>query len=269
MLKSVSRFTFSWYLLFSILFLPPLFSQDKSLDRFEKRTFRGSQGDKLLYRVLPPRELEKGKKYPLVLFLHGAGERGSDNRKQLVHGMKDFASAEVAAKYPAFVIAPQCPSGKQWVEVPWSAKSHKLPAEPSVPLRLSLELVDQSIASLPIDPSRVYVTGLSMGGYGTFDAICRRPGLFAAALPICGGGDENLAPKIRSVPIWIVHGDADRVVVPSRSENMFEALKKAGGTPRLTLLKGVGHNSWSSTYSNPATYQWLFSQKRKGKATDR
>ena len=232
------------------------------LNQFEKLTFQNETDESLNYRLLSPK-IEKGKKYPLVLFFHGAGERGSDNQKQLIHGMKDFASEQVSGKYFPFVIAPQCPKNQQWVDVPWNAKSHTMPEKPSNSMRLSLQLLEKFIETHPVDKNRVYVTGLSMGGYGTFDAISRKPGLFAAALPVCGGGDEKVADRIKALPIWIVHGDADRVVLPSRSTNMFDAIKKAGGKPKLTMIKGVGHNSWSATYANPATYEWLFAQRNK------
>ncbi|MEC9092261.1 MAG: prolyl oligopeptidase family serine peptidase [Planctomycetota bacterium] len=231
------------------------------LERFEKSKFQDSKKT-LLYRILKPRQAEATKRYPLVIFFHGAGERGQDNTAQLVHGMKDFASDANRKNYPAFVVAPQCPRGQQWVDVPWGAKSHRMPETPSESMRLAIALVDSLVQSHPIDPRKIYVTGLSMGGYGTFDAICRRPDLFAAALPICGGGDEALASRIQTIPLWAVHGDADQVVLPSRSTNMVAALQKAGGKPKLTLLKGVGHNSWTSTYSDPATFRWLFQQSK-------
>ena len=234
-----------------------------AMDLFENKSFQDQEKKMFLYRLLSPPNIEAEKKYPLVLFFHGAGERGNDNQAQLVHGMKDFAGDKIRKQYPAFVLAPQCPKGQQWVDVPWGAKKHKLPSRPSEAMRLALALVDSFIQSNPVDKNRVYVTGLSMGGFGAFDAISRRPSLFAAALPICGGGDENMATQISSIPLWVVHGDADKVVLPSRSVNMVEAIKKAGGQPKLTLLKNVGHNSWSATYSNPATYRWLFQQQQQ------
>lgn len=240
----------------------PVYGQDP-LDHFEKKTYTNDSEGKLLYRMMSPAKVEEGKKYPLVIFLHGAGERGDNNTAQLVHGMKDFASKENREKYPCFVIAPQCPKGQQWANVAWSAEKHTIREEPSQSMKLVLELTDKTIKSLPIDTNRVYITGLSMGGFGTFDAISRRPNLFAAALPICGGGDEKTASKIKSIPIWIVHGDADRVVKPSRSQNMFDAIKEAGGKPKLTMMKGVGHNSWTATYANPKTFEWIFSHKKE------
>jgi predicted peptidase len=197
-----------------------------------------------------------------VIFYHGAGERGDDNVKQLVHGMNDFASDDIMAKYPCFVVAPQCPNGDQWVDVPWSADSHKMPEKPTEPMRLSLELITSLQSEFSIDASRLYVTGLSMGGFGTWDAIQRYPNRFAAAVPICGGGDTEFAKQLLHVPIWAFHGEADTAVKPLRSRDMIAAIKAAGGSPKYTEYPGVGHNSWAATYANREMYAWLFSQKK-------
>jgi predicted peptidase len=238
------------------------FAQDV-LDRFEAKTYTDANGEKLLYRELAPK-LESGKKYPLVIFLHGAGERGDDNKVQLVHGMKDFASDQNMKNYPAFVIAPQCPNEKKWAEVDWSKDSHTTPAEPSTSMRLCHELIEKMVKELPIDADRIYITGLSMGGYGTWDALSRWPDLFAAALPICGGGDDDpeVVEKFKHVPIWVVHGDKDEAVKVERSRKMVKALEVVGGKPIYTEMKGVGHDSWTATYANPETFKWMFSQKK-------
>jgi predicted peptidase len=232
-------------------------------DRYEPRVYEDGQGGKLLYRLLKPMDYKPQEKYPLVLFLHGAGERGDDNKKQLIHGMGDFASDAIMEKYPCFVVAPQCPSGQQWVNVPWSDDSHTMPKEPSESLRLALTLVDSLQKEFSIDAGRLYVTGLSMGGFGTWDAIQRRPDLFAAAVPICGGGDTTQAKAIAQVPVWAFHGDKDTAVKTQRSRDMIAALKAAGGSPKYTEFPGVGHNSWSATYADPKMYEWLFEQRLK------
>ncbi|MCE9527738.1 MAG: prolyl oligopeptidase family serine peptidase [Planctomycetales bacterium] len=232
-------------------------------DRFEARTFADAGGKKLNYRLLRPEGYDSKKEYPLVLFLHGAGERGNDNKIQLVHGMNEFAADEIMEKYPAFVLAPQCPEGKQWVDVPWSADSHVMPKEPAEPLRQSLDLIAALGKEFSIDKSRIYVTGLSMGGFGAWDAIQRRPELFAAAVPVCGGGDAALAEKIKDVPVWAFHGAEDGAVKPKRSRDMIAALKKAGGSPKYTEYEKVGHNSWEKAYGDPKMYEWLFAQKKK------
>lgn len=234
-------------------------------DLLEKKVFEDAKGAKLNYRFMTPAKIEDGKKYPLVIFLHGAGERGDDNTAQLVHGIRDFASGTNRKDYPCFLIVPQCPRGKLWANVNWSSKSHDMPDAPAEPMRLTLELIDATIKAQPIDPDRVYITGLSMGGYGTWDALARRPDFFAAAVPVCGGADVKTAAQIKHVPIWVFHGDKDTAVPVSRSRDMVEALKKAGGSPKHTEYPGVGHDSWTATYKNPDTMKWLFAQERAKK----
>ena len=241
--------------------LAPTASADDVRERFEKREYADASGAKLGYRLLRPQKYDANVKYPLVIFLHGAGERGRDNTKQLVHGMADFSSDKIMEAYPAFVIAPQCPEGKQWVNVSWSADKHTMPEKAADPLRQTLELVESLQKEFSIDPNRLYITGLSMGGYGTWDAIQRHPKLFAAAAPICGGGDSSGAATFKDVPVWAFHGDQDTAVKVGRSRDMIEALKKAGSTPKYTEYKGVGHDSWSATYRDEEFYKWMFAQK--------
>lgn len=231
-------------------------------EQFEARTFKGESGE-LKYRLLKPKDYDANKQYPLVVFFHGAGERGSDNAKQLVHGMGNFASDEIRAKYPAFVIAPQCPEGKQWVNVPWSHDKHTMPKDASEPMQLTIDLIGALQKEFSIDKSRLYVTGLSMGGFGTWDIIQREPTMFAAAAPICGGGDVDGAKTIVKLPIWAFHGDQDTAVKTQRSRDMIAALKAAGGEPKYTEYPNTGHNSWSATYSDPKFYEWLFAQQKK------
>jgi predicted peptidase len=229
----------------------------------EKREYKDADGKVLKYRLLLPPDYDPETKYPLVLLLHGAGERGDDNTKQLIHGVAELTKPENRKKYPCFLVAPQCPEGKKWVEVDWGADSHVMPKDPSEPLRLALELLDALQKDYSIDKSRLYVTGLSMGGFGTWDAISRKPDTFAAAVPVCGGGDEKQAEKIAKVPIWAFHGAKDGAVKPARSRNMVEALKKAGGMPKYTEYKDVGHDSWVPAYKDAEMMGWLFGQKKE------
>jgi predicted peptidase len=252
-------FRVSWMLL---LAMPAAFAAaDDHRDRFEARTY-DDRGFTLPYRLLKPRDYDPQKKYPLVVFLHGAGECGNDNFKQLVHGMNDFASDVIMAKYPAFVVAPQCPEGRKWVEVDWQLEAHTLPESASVSLEATLRLIDAMQKEFAIDAGRIYITGLSMGGYGAWDALARKPELFAAAAIICGGGDPAVAARFKDVPLWAFHGDQDEGVKPKRSREMIEALKAAGGSPKYTEYKGVGHDSWTITYANPELYAWLFAQRK-------
>jgi predicted peptidase len=174
--------------------------------------------------------------------------------------MNDFASDENMEAHPCFVIAPQCPGNQMWVDVPWSLDSHTMPEKATPGMRSTLELLDQTAADYSIDKNRIYVTGLSMGGFGAWDIVQRYPKKFAAAVPICGGGDTAEAKTIKDVPIWAFHGDKDTAVKTSRSRDMIAAIKKAGGDAKYTEYKGVGHNSWSRTYANKEVYDWLFKQ---------
>jgi predicted peptidase len=245
---------------------------DRLLQSFEPREYHGSEGQVLRYRLMKPIDFHPDQenpanknsdnKYPLVVFLHGAGERGSDNLKQLVWGMREFSHQERRRKYPAYVLAPQCPDEQKWVEVDWSSDVSPFPKEPSQPLALLRQLIAALIESAAVDPRRVYITGLSMGGYGVWDCLARYPDLFAAAAPICGGGDPETAERFKDIPMWCFHGADDTVVKPKRSREMIEALKKWGAEPKYTEYPGVGHNSWSPTFENPEFHAWLFSHRR-------
>jgi predicted peptidase len=246
---------------FSIFSSSALFAADAK-DVFEARVYE--IGDKKLnYRLMKPKDYDAAKEYPFVLFLHGAGERGDDNVAQLVHGMNDFAKDENREKYPCFVMAPQCPKDKKWVEIDWGAEKHDQPEELSETLQLVIAAMFALDQEFRLDKSRIYVTGLSMGCYGTWDLAQRFSGKIAAAAPICGGGDEKMAAKMAKLPIWAFHGDKDVVVKPARSRNMIEAIKKAGGNPKYTEYEGVAHNSWAKAYSDPELMKWLFAQKRE------
>jgi predicted peptidase len=224
----------------------------------EAKTYTNAAGASLNYRFHAPVRVETGKRYPLILFLHGSGSRGSDNTRQLVHGWP-IISYMIEKKKECFFLAPQCPVKQRW----WGFEKGKLTAEPSAQMALVLELLDKTIKERPVDTSRMYVTGLSMGGYGTWDIILRRPDLFAAAMPICGGGDTTLAWKVRSVPIWVFHGDSDTIVPPTYSRQMVSALWQCDGNVRYREYPGVGHNCWEATYADPTVLDWLFSQMKK------
>ena len=230
--------------------------------QFELRTQTGADGASLPYRLLKPARIDPGAAYPLVLFLHGAGERGSNNTAQIKNGVEHFASDANRAAYPCFVAVPQCPLNHKWSNVDWSALSNSLPSEPSTEMKLAMAIVDSLQREFRIDARRIYVTGISMGGYGTWDAISRYPDRFAAAVPVCGGGDEKQAARLARLPIWCFHGDADTAVPVARSRNMIAAIQAAGGAPKYTEYPGVGHNAWDRAYADPALLAWLFAQSR-------
>jgi predicted peptidase len=254
-------------LLFYSLFVK---AQDKTL--FEKQLFIMGE-DTLLCRILTPLGFSPTKKYPLVIFLHGSGERGDDNEKQLVWGADLFLDSVNRSRYPAIVLFPQCPINESWsnnlrTEIKDSLGGFRPDtiAKARNPMHLLLHFIDTLAASGGIDKQRIYVGGLSMGGFGTFEILWRRPDLFAAAFPICGGGSpekvNRYAPKL---PIWVFHGDADQVVPVSNSRIMVDALKKAKMSVTYTEYAGVNHDSWKNAFAEPRLLEWLFSQKKKGK----
>jgi predicted peptidase len=228
----------------------------------EPIVFKGKDGQTLPYRLMKPAGYDPATKYPLVVFLHGAGDRGSDNEKQISDCIPQFASKENRAQYPCFLIAPQCPENAKWSDVDWAADSHTISPTMTEPARLTIELIEAIANEYSIDTKRIYITGLSMGGYGTWDLIARRPDLFAAAVPICGGADEATAAKVKHIPIWVFHGAKDDVVNAARSRNMVAALVKAGGKPKYTEYPDVGHDSWNPAYRDPELLKWLFAQGR-------
>lgn len=227
----------------------------------EAKTFKASDGTEVIYRFAAPAKIESGKKYPLVIFLHGAGERGKDNKAQLKHGVNAILKHTEKIGEPTFLIAPQCPTGIWWTNIDNTAK-RTAEQKPITLLDAVLELTEDTAKTQAIDPKRIYITGLSMGGFGTWAALAKKPDLFAAAIPICGGGDPKTAAAFKHVPIQIFHGDADTVVKPDGSQKMFDALKQAGSNAKLTLYPGVGHNSWTQTYDNQEIIRWLFSQTK-------
>lgn len=215
------------------------------------------------FRLLPPATIAPATNYPLVVFLHGAGERGDDNEHQLHWLPRTLAEPANRAAFPCFVLAVQCPTAQRWVEVPWdAAASTPMAASPSPAIAAVIAAMAQVQHERPVDASRVYLTGLSMGGYGTFDLACRHPEWFAAVAPICGGGDERQAARLVGVPMQVWHGGADRVVPVARSRTMVEALRQAGGDVDFRELAGVGHDSWKQAYGPEGLLPWLFAQRR-------
>ena len=227
----------------------------------------GSETAEFRYRLLRPLSVagdgRDGQRYPLVLFLHGAGERGNDNLKQLKYLPTWLADSGLRQRHPCFVLAPQCRMDERWVDVSWAdSKSTPQPAIPTIDLAAATQALEDTIAREAVDPARIYLTGLSMGGYGTWDLAARMPGRFAAIMPICGGGDDRVAARIAALPIWCFHGDDDTAVPVDRSRTMIAAVKAAGGRPIYSELAGVGHDSWTPAYRDRFVLDWLFSQRK-------
>lgn len=224
----------------------------------------------LQYRVLYPENYDESKQYPLVLFLHGAGERGEDNKKQLAHGSKLFLDGQNRKDFPAIVIFPQCPTEDYWANVTqWRDDENKrhfdfhTGRKPTNAMKGLLSLVDSLTKLDQVDKDRMYVMGLSMGGMGTFELVSRRPKIFAAAAPICGGDNPKSARKYAGkVPFWIFHGQKDDIVLPTFSEAMVEAIKAKGGDVKFTLYPNANHNSWDPAFAEPELLPWMFSKTR-------
>jgi predicted peptidase len=213
--------------------------------RFQRSLYQGDEVT-LPVRMMPPQAVRRGQLYPLLVFLHGAGECGSENLSQLSGLPEQLAEKSWSTQFPCFVLAPQCPRGRHWNQL-------------VVELRA---LIHNSIGKHPIDPDRIYLTGLSMGGFGSWALVASEPELFAAVVPICGGGEVTAAKCFVKVPLWAVHGDADTTISVEYSRKMIAALREAGGQPRYTELKGVGHNSWTETYRDPdGVLKWMFEQR--------
>ncbi len=216
---------------------------------FEDRQYVSRDGERLRYDLMKPKNYDQGKKYTLVLCLHGGG--GSTRAARVL------ANATLRVKYPCFVLAPEALVGETWGKHSPQIMTDVQP--------LVLEIIETLKSEFSIDTRRLYITGQSMGGFGTYAFITRNPGMFAAAVPVCGRGDPAEAKYIAKIPIWIFHGDKDRLVSVDYSRDMFEALKKAGGNPRYTEYEGVGHNSWDKAYATDELWAWLFAQRKKDK----
>ncbi len=199
---------------------------------------------KLDYWIYLPPDYEKQESWPLLLFLHGAGERGSDLDLVKKHGPPKLI--DEGKQFPFIVVSPQCPADGSWLS--------KL-------LDLTT-LIDEIESKYKVDKDRVYLTGLSMGGFGTWALATYTPGRFAAIVPICGGGEAISARRIGNVPAWVFHGAKDPVVPLKRSEDMVEAFKRVSKEVKFTVYPDAKHDSWTETYNNPELYEWLLAQKR-------
>ena len=225
---------------------------DKLTDDWEKMEFKSLQ-----FRFYGGKKLKANKRYPVVVYLHGKGSGGTDNEKNLQGGARNFAKGNFYDDNPSFVIVPQCPDDSKG----WNGQY----------LEDVIGLIDAALENLPADENRVYITGLSMGGYGTWKALAHSPKMFAAAVPVCGGGSESTAKDIKHIPIWAHHGEADPIVSVEGSRRMVEALKKEKGFIIYTEYdeaSGVKHDAWTPCYANEKVYEWMFAQRRGEKMVE-
>lgn len=244
------------------------FCQDLSL--YQKRWFV-QNGDTMPYRLLLPENYDSSRQYPLVLFLHGRGESGTDNEKQLVHGARLFLADSNRKAFPCIVVFPQCNSNSYWSNVLADMEGSKSGqrsfyfvngGEASSAMKLLMSLFDNLLLRYKVKASQVYVMGLSMGGMGTFELVRRKPGVFAAAVPICGGAHPASAAAMVKTKWWIFHGGKDNVVLPEFSVKMAEALKKAKAEVKFTLYPNANHNSWDPAFAEPGLLPWMFRQTK-------
>lgn len=240
----------------------------QDLDKYEKRGF--IKGDEAIsYRILLPENFDDTKKYPILFFLHGSGERGADNQSQLTHGGKLFLQENVRKQFPAIVVFPQCSSDSFWSNVSFGTDDKgnrefifQEKGKPSKAMDALLGLVDSFLKKTYVDKQRVYVGGLSMGGMGTYELLRRKPNTFAAAFSICGGDNVANVQKYKNTPLWIFHGEKDNVVPVVLSTRIADQLKVLGKPVKLTLYPEADHNSWDAAFAEPDLLPWLFSHKK-------
>ncbi|HSZ33559.1 MAG TPA: alpha/beta fold hydrolase [Puia sp.] len=242
-----------------------------------KREFFIRGRDTLRYRILYPEDYKIEKSYPLLVFLHGGGERGNDNEAQLIHGAGLFLRDSLRKQFPAIVIFPQCPSDSLWTTTPpkitnapyvvdtTAAYYLALDAQPiTTPERLVKLLMDSLADHNIADKKRIYIGGLSMGGLGTYSLLIHCPNYFAAAFSICGEANKALyIKKAAGVPIWIFHGEVDNVIPVQPDRDLYKALQKMGAkNVKYTEYPGVNHGSWNRVFAEPGLFPWLFSFKK-------
>lgn len=225
--------------------------------------------DSIYYRILFPENFDPKQSYPVVFFLHGSGERGSDNEKQLLHGGTLFLSRAARKQFPAIVVFPQCSEDSFWSNVDIAPDASgkrsfnfRTAGRPTKSMHALLGMIDNFLAKPYVDKNRVYVGGLSMGGMGTFELLRRRRKTFAAAIAICGGDHVANVRKYKKIPLWIFHGEKDDVVPVTLSTAVADQLRVLNVTPRITLYPNDNHNSWDSAFAEPELLPWLFGNQK-------
>lgn len=232
------------------------------LNYFEAREYTGTTGKRIAYRLYVPLDYGPDKEYPILLVLHGAGERGSDNAKQMVHFVPQMFNTKNSPVTDAIIVCPQCPEGNQWVDTPWANGSYSIDkVKISDELLTVMEILDELYMEFSLDEDRYYVMGLSMGGFGTWDLLMRYPNTFAAGIPFCGGADPSQAERLVDVPIQTFHGSADSIVPASGTREMVAALRAAGSTVcTYEELAGQDHGIWNAIAARSELIEWLFAQ---------
>ena len=235
----------------SVLFLAPraILAEDPVPGQQRAERLEVQVPVRLNYLLYLPKNYQEQDKWPLLLFLHGAGERGDDIEKVKIHGPPKLIAA--GQDFPFIVVSPQCPADGWWEPIELNA------------------LLDDVVRRYKVDEDRVYLTGLSMGGFGTWQLAAYAPQRFAAIAPICGRTDPRIAKRVAKLPAWVFHGALDKAVPVSGSEVIVAAIQKAGGDPRLTIYPDLEHDSWTVTYANPELYEWLLQNRRRPAEPDK
>ena len=245
----------------AIVFSASVSQAQDVVDGFAARDFVGANGMRMAYRIFVPDAKQRVPALPVVIYLHGGGGVGADNLRQIsggnTNGTHVWIAPQAQARHPAIVVAPQLPSGNRW-----DARG----ADGIAPYAtLVIELLASLSREFAVDLDRVYLTGQSLGGFGTWDLITKRPELFAAAVPLCGEGTPSRAQAARHVPIWVFHGAKDEVVPVAGSREMVAALRAAGSAVKYTEYPDVGHDVWTVAYIERSLSDWLFAQKRSSR----
>lgn len=253
-----------YYTILALVMHQTVAAQDRSL--YSKEVFI-RDADTLLYRLLLPENFDPAKKYPVLLFLHGAGERGNDNEAQLTHGSKLFLSEKVRKEYPAIVVFPQCPKNDFWANVKIGNNTadrfgFQKGGKPGKSMELLTGLLSHFRSLKYADKDKFYVGGLSMGGMGTLELLRRKPKAFAAAFSICGGDNIENAKKYKRVPLWFFHGGKDNVVPSEKSKVVVAELERLNAPVKFTIYPEANHNSWDAAFAEPELLSWLFSHKK-------
>ena len=246
---------------------PSLYAQD--FNSFEKGSYHKGK-DSINYRILFPEHFDPAQKYPVLFFLHGRGESGGDNEKQLTHGARLFLKPEVRSQFPAIIIFPQCAEESYWSNVKITTDSagkrsfdFQKGGGPTKAMHALLGMIDNLLDKPYVNHEQVYAAGLSMGGMGTYELLRRKPRTFAAAIAICGGDNMANINKYKKVPLWIFHGGKDDVVDPNFSRAIANQLKIVGKEVKFTYYPDANHNSWDNAFAEPDLLAWLFGHHLK------
>lgn len=229
---------------------------------FLTRIYTNAAGQSLPYRLLPPKETQPQQSYPAILYLHGAAARGKDNIEPLNWGPRLFLENSLREKHAFYLVVPQCPRESGWAQTSWGGLGG---ARESASLTLSVELLERGLPKeFNIDPQRRYVTGVSMGGHAVWLVMCKRPGFFAAAVPVCAGGDPGMVTAAAArFPVWAFHSDDDHLVPVAQARALVRAWRAHGGTAKYTEYTGLKHSSWKRAYADLELFDWLFAQRQR------